>query len=191
MRVVTVMETGDVRVLAYRDGASDARTALLAREAGVPAAALVVRRDERGRPAIVEPETDLRFSASHSGGTTLLALARGLDVGVDAERTDRDVTDWRLWAQALTASELARLPVMRSARNLALLEAWVAKEAILKAAGVGLAVDPREVELHPSGQVAALPPALGSPPEWSIRRLRPRGLVAAVAHRPTSGTEVR
>ena len=111
----------------------------------------------------------------------LVALARGVEVGVDVEDPARDVSGWALWPHVLSPTEVARLPRAQYDRNAEVLRLWVAKEAILKAAGSGLAVDPRSVELDAHGRVAALPAALGDPGTWSVVWLQGEGVVAAVA----------
>ena len=156
---------------------------VLAAELGKSPAEVVLETDTRGKPWVASPPSDLRFSVSHTEGATLVATAREVDVGVDVER-ERDVTSWRIWEHALTQDEIATLPDERVARNAALLQAWVAKEAILKAEGSGLAVDPRGIELSANGQVLALPAAFGVPADWSLTRLDINGFFAAVACRP-------
>ena len=158
---------------------------VLADELGVSADEVVLVR-EHGKPRVAEPETDLRFSVSRTPGLVVVALARGVEVGVDVESTARDVTGWALWEQLLSAEEIARLPDERSARNRALLHAWVAREAILKAAGAGLDLDPALVEVQADGTVTALPEPLGDPRTWSLEWLRLDDAVAAIACAPAA-----
>lgn len=127
-----------------------------------------------------------RRLARHTNDLTLVAIARGVDVGVDVERLDRQVTEWVLWGQVLTAGETARLPDDRWARNVALLRSWVRREAMLKAAGVGLALEPRTIELGSGGEIIALPPVLGAVGRWGLVDLEVPGCVAAVAVRSES-----
>jgi hypothetical protein len=58
------------------------------------------------------------------------------------------------------------------------------KEALLQAAGIGLAVNPRLVELPPAGSSPhpiAMPGVLGRPADWWVGPLAIDGYVAAVA----------
>lgn len=130
------------------------------------------------------PGADPRISIAHTLDLTLVAVALGVDVGVDVERLDRSVTDWALWEQTLTAGEASRLPTDRVARNAMLLRSWVLREALLKAAGLGLAVEPGAIELAPDGELVALPPVLGAVAEWALVDLPVPGCAAAVAFRP-------
>jgi len=158
--------------------------AVLAAALGLAPDELELERDGRGKPFIRAPATDLRFSFAHTADLTLVALTTGIEVGVDVERLDRDVTAWALWRHTLTADETSRLPVDQTARNACLLQLWVRKEALLKAAGVGLGVEPRAIELAGDGRVLALPAALGAASAWSLHDVAVPGCAAAVACSP-------
>jgi 4'-phosphopantetheinyl transferase len=169
-----------IGVFGARLGLSDLGYVLASR-LGVPRSSIEVTRDERGKPRIEHPRTDLRFSVSHASSSTVVAFARGREVGVDVEFLGREVTAWTMWPDVLTSAELERLPATISARNAHLLGTWVAKEAILKASGFGLAVDPREIELGPSGELRVVPDELGRADDWSLARFRFGAFVGAVA----------
>ena len=144
---------------------------VLADELGVPADEVVLVR-EHGKPRVVEPETELRFSVSRTPGLVVVALARGVEVGVDVESTARDVTRWALWEQLLSAEEIARLPDERSARNRALLHAWVAREAILKAAGADSTSTRRSSRSKPTGRSQLCRSRSAIHGTWSLEWLR-------------------
>jgi 4'-phosphopantetheinyl transferase len=138
--------------------------------------------DVCGRPLAVGAP-DIRVSVSHSGGVLLIGLAAGCHVGVDVEPLAERGLVW-LPAHALTTAELGQLERTGGDRVATFLSYWTRKEALLKAAGVGLAVEPRLVELGPPGgspRPAALPEALGPPSRWTIAELPLRGFRAAVA----------
>jgi 4'-phosphopantetheinyl transferase len=132
----------------------------------------------------------VRFSISHAGGLLVVAATRGVDVGVDVESAERDTHGWAVWRHVLTESELAAIPAEAAKRRVALLAAWTAKEAILKGAGVGLSVDPREIEVR-GDRVVSLPRALGNAHEWSLAPVAIDGFVATVACRSPSLTVER
>jgi phosphopantetheinyl transferase len=137
--------------------------------------------DAHGRPVAIGRD-DLRLSVSRCDGTLLVAVARRCRVGVDVEPIrERGLTS--LPRHALTAGELAELE--RSPEPAAaFLAYWTRKEALLKAAGTGLAVDPRLVELAPPGgspRPVAVPPELGRPEDWWLVALELEGRAAAVA----------
>ena len=115
------------------------------RRRGVLAAGLSLGGDAAGRPrlrsAAGEPLPDLGIS--HTDGRVVVALGWGVRVGVDVEAlAPRPAEDLRSafadeeWREALAAPEPER----------ELLRLWTVKEAVLKADGRGLAVDPRRVD---------------------------------------------
>lgn len=108
-----------------------------------------------GRPVVGH---GLEVSMTHAGGLVAVAVARS-PVGIDLEPVP-------------TAAEEDRLVT------------WVRSEAVLKATGHGLEVDPRLVDVGAAGE----PPRLarwsgpGRTPRLRLRDLRPApGYVAAVA----------
>ena len=81
----------------------------------------------------------LAFNLSHTAGLAVLALARGAEVGVDVEWTDRRVQARRLSDRFFSPHEAAALaalpPVQLGPR---FFYHWTLKEACLKALGHGL-----------------------------------------------------
>jgi len=53
---------------------------------GIPPDRLQLSAGPRGKPYIAAPDTDIYFNLTHSGGLALLAVMRGREVGLDAER---------------------------------------------------------------------------------------------------------
>jgi 4'-phosphopantetheinyl transferase len=89
-----------------------------------------------GKPALAPGGADLRFSLSHAGDLVLLALARTLDVGVDAERMRDDLPLDRIADRVLDEQVKAVLNAQAAeARTLAFFHAWTQREAIVKAVG--------------------------------------------------------
>lgn len=175
---------GTLRVVCRRGPDASAPTAQLFADAvGWSAENVVLVRGCRGKPYVGIPASDVSFSVARTRGVGLVALTRGVEVGVDVECIDRDVTEWALWRHALTERERSFLPAELRARNAALLLRWAAKEAILKASGLGLAVDPASIELGRDGTVVTLPPALGHPEDWAVLPIPISGCAAAVAFR--------
>jgi 4'-phosphopantetheinyl transferase len=102
-------------------------------------------RDGAGKPEL--RGSSFRVNLAHSGEVALVAIANGREVGIDVELIRQGTQGWSLIRHALTHEERARLeglPVFR--RSEAFLWMWTRKEALLKAAGIGLAVDPILVE---------------------------------------------
>ncbi|MFD1506319.1 4'-phosphopantetheinyl transferase superfamily protein [Georgenia yuyongxinii] len=100
-----------------------------------------------------------QVSVTRSGPLTLVALADGAEIGVDVE-AEAAVTWAQLADVALSPAERAahdRLPPPR--RGPALARAWVRKEAVLKALGCGLDLEPARLELAGPGGPRLLPGA--------------------------------
>jgi 4'-phosphopantetheinyl transferase len=136
---------------------------LLGWASGSDPTALRIRADAQGKPCLVD-HPRLHFSLSHCGGQALVVLA-STPLGVDIEAFIHRDTGL-LADQILGPAELYRwhqLPPERQVR--ALTEAWTGKEALLKACGFGLRVDPVTLEL---GEGEHLLPGGG---RWFLRPL--------------------
>lgn len=147
-----------------------------------------LRRDCTGRPALEDETTDLRFSLSHSGSRALLAVTRGLDVGIDIERIRHGVDVLRLAERFFTPAE-ARHLLERGEKNrlVEFFRLWTRKEALVKLLGLGVpgglhrysvlpGADGRLV-VEPAGSDAGLPRA-----ERTARDLQaPKGYAAAIS----------
>lgn len=139
----------------------------------------------RGKPYVTTP-ADLRFSLSHSDGLVLVAVTRGHEVGVDVERI-RPLADFHAFCDgALDPEERAELTAASEDVQLPLaLKTWTAKEAVLKATGDGLGVEPSHFGF--SGQVPGVPwraragPGLERLESWRVTHLPLDGAIGAVA----------
>lgn len=122
--------------------------------------------DGPGRPSV---------SVARTPGVTVVALAGCTSVGVDVERTDRLVAA-EVQAVLLHPAELATTPAEVAA-------AWVRKEALLKACGEGLLVDPASVRLDDSTGAPAVVdwPAPYPRPHWVSDVWLASNLTAAIA----------
>jgi phosphopantetheinyl transferase len=109
--------------------------------------------------AVVEPRRKpvlldgggIDVSISHSGGTLLVGVAAEGLVGVDVEDEPFEAFGRpSLVRRMCTEDERAFASAQPDAmRRRTLARAWTVKEAVLKAHGVGLARDPREVVVGP------------------------------------------
>ena len=172
---------GEAAVWRLPAGAEHPIESIAARYLGCSPGSVRVTRSGTGKPELDGP--GLAVSLTHSGDVVLVAVAAGGQVGVDAEVLRPDVADWTLVDHALTVSERARLEAVTTAdRAEFFLRSWSRKEAILKAAGAGLGIDPREVDLD-GLDVAALPAELGAAADWTLVDLPVAGYAAALARR--------
>lgn len=134
------------------------------------AAGLTVKRrcagcgsSEHGKPSIAGVE----LSLSRSHGTVMAAAGpAGTQLGADIERIPADLfagfDDYVLAPEERTGPGMSEPPESSPHGDVtARIALWVAKEAVLKAAGLGLALDPSTVSLvDASGVPAPAPGAL-------------------------------
>lgn len=159
---------------------SAALVALSARAVGAAPRPEAWGRTDAGAP--VPPPGLPCASLSHTRALAAIALAR-VPVGVDVERA-RVGRDLEMVARAAFAPEerawWERLPA--PAREAAFLRAWTLKEAVLKAAGLGLAGGLEAVVTDARGELVAVPPALGGEVGgWSVTPLDTRDTETAAA----------
>jgi 4'-phosphopantetheinyl transferase len=167
--------------ISKRDASATSRALLRAAAAGVlgiaPAAVRVTRScpdcsRRHGKPQL--PGTSLHVSATYTADRVAVAITALGPVGIDLERLDGADFDG-FDGVALTEAEARAvndLPALQ--RGPARARAWARKEAVLKASGVGLRLDPRAVpavaidlDLGP-GYAAALHVATGALPHVQI-----------------------
>jgi 4'-phosphopantetheinyl transferase len=135
-----------------------------------------------GKPRL-EPASEVRFNLAHAGEHVVIAVARGREVGCDVERVDEERALARLAHEILGPREIdAWHRAGRDRRAELFFRAWTAKEAVLKAAGVGITVDPGDVEvLAGDGERVAVSVEVAGA-RYTLRELAPRGdSIAAVA----------
>jgi 4'-phosphopantetheinyl transferase len=99
-----------------------------------------------GKPRLCDAAEPIEFSVSHSGNQAVVAVTRGIPIGVDVEQILVRRESAGFINNVLSSSEqeaLAHVP--EPGRPSALARYWTRKEAILKATGDGLAVAPNSV----------------------------------------------
>ncbi|NJN69311.1 MAG: 4'-phosphopantetheinyl transferase superfamily protein [Nitrospira sp.] len=116
--------------------------AVLSRYLGVSPELVEFDRSETGKPLLARELRDrsaITFNLSHAQGRALVAVSRVQEVGIDVERVRSDVPVENLSRRFFTQSE--HTTIMQSApeqRAAIFFRYWVAKEAVLKAQGIGL-----------------------------------------------------
>lgn len=147
---------------------------------GLEASRVTFANTPAGQPQL--PGTGLATSLSHSGTWVAIAICADRTVGIDIERSPHARID-QLMPKICTPAELVDLqPLPELARQRALLALWTRKEALLKAFGVGLAVEPASLSAMMNGPVE--PPPLSSPDQAPCRVIDldlPATLVGALA----------
>jgi 4'-phosphopantetheinyl transferase len=151
----------------------------LSRCAPVPPERWRFRAGENGRPEIEGPAAGagLRFNLSHTEGLAACAVVREHALGVDVEAGARLRDPLALAERFFAPHEAAALRALPEAeRRERFLAAWTAKEAYLKARGLGIAGRLAAVALELGGGPPRL--ALGGALEddaraWQLALLRP------------------
>lgn len=128
---------------------------LLGAVLGLPPASVPIGTNAHGKPVLLSSDyADFGFNVCHSGDDGLVALAGQSAVGVDLEcrKTSHDAAWAKLMAKTIfDSSEMVRWQKWPEDQwPAAVLDAWVAKEAILKAFGTGIGNRLRQCELPAS-----------------------------------------
>jgi len=100
-----------------------------------------------GKPVIVSPHTDLSFNLSYSDGMALLGVGYDTAVGVDMEPLERARINRGMLHRVLSPGEI-ELVLSSDDEVRTFLELWVRKEALAKAAGLGVDEEVTEIDLR-------------------------------------------
>ena len=163
--------------------------AVLSRYLGIDPDRVELRRNEAGKPFVTRErrgQSAITFNMSHAQGRALIAVSQGQEVGVDLERIRSEIEVAKLSERFFAPSEHAVImQATQDQRAAKFFRFWVAKEAVLKAQGVGLrALSQCEIIFGADGVGAeALVPADSALQEhWRVRLLGcDEGWEAAVA----------
>jgi 4'-phosphopantetheinyl transferase len=108
----------------------------------------------KGKPALAANtrEAPLQFNLAHTKEEAVFALTRSGAVGIDIERTDREIDAMEVARRFFSPHEIRDFEVLaESERNEGFFLCWTRKEAYVKAVGDGLhvALDSFDVSLKP------------------------------------------
>lgn len=135
-----------------------------------------------GKPRLAGPGPS--FNISHSGNWAVIAVAATGDLGVDIETHDRSVDIGRLANRCFSVDELKAFAQLGGGFDV-FFDLWTLKEAVVKADGRGLSVEPSTftVDLGESPRLVD-PPDGSDPTRWRLQRLEmPDGYRGALAVR--------
>jgi len=116
--------------------------AVLSQYLGIGPGSVRFDRTESGKPLLAKELRDrstITFNLSHAHGRALVAVSRAQEVGIDLERVRSDVPVENLSRRFFSQSEhTAIMQLAQKQRATIFFRYWVAKEAVLKAQGIGL-----------------------------------------------------
>ena len=140
----------------------------------------------QGKPYLVD-HPDLQFNLSHTKGLIAVALGADHPIGVDVERLATPQTYRELAPRVMTPAECAYMADQAEAgAEDRFTQLWAAKEALMKATGLGFGLPPREIEFDgPAANLCRLPPEHGAPQDWQICCHRLPGHWLALASQAT------
>jgi 4'-phosphopantetheinyl transferase len=133
-RIRHTIAHGVLRHLLSRYCLSDSATA-----GDVTAGSLRFNTTSAGKPSLQFPAIPLQFNLTHSEDRALLAVSAGLELGVDLEQVRSNIEALDISRHYFFGSErddIASATMEKRADTF--FRYWVAKEAVLKAQGVGL-----------------------------------------------------
>jgi 4'-phosphopantetheinyl transferase len=152
-----------------------------------------------GRPHIAAPTlaSDLRFNISHTDGLVALAVANGLEIGIDVENVTRSLDVSQLAPSVFAPAEVATLE--RTAeldRADVFFSFWTLKEAYIKARGMGLSLKLDGFAFDLSGthpRVSFNDRCPDDPSRWQFRRYLPTAThaLAVAVSAPANAVDVR
>jgi 4'-phosphopantetheinyl transferase len=163
---------------------------LLARYCGLEPGTLNFAASASGKPSLHVPGTpaQIHFNLSHSHGRALLAVS-DRELGVDLERVRSNIEALDISRRYFFGAEREAIAQAEPrTRDSLFFRYWVAKEAVLKAQGIGLGfpLERFRVDFLSTGDTArieSLDP-LRLEPDWTVRMLRcEAGWAGAVAAR--------
>jgi 4'-phosphopantetheinyl transferase len=94
-----------------------------------------------GKPLIKENDKNIQFNISHSKEYLLVAAAQAIDIGVDIEKINYSL-DYSLIAKDIFSPEEMKIfnSYSKKQQLYSFYKAWVQKEAVSKALGLGLSI---------------------------------------------------
>ncbi|MFT6460416.1 4'-phosphopantetheinyl transferase family protein [Pseudophaeobacter arcticus] len=142
----------------------------------------------QGKPFLID-HPDLHFNLSHTRGLIAVALGADHPMGVDVERLAPPQTYRELAPRVMTPAECAYMAAQAAPED-RFTQLWSAKEALMKATGLGFGLPPREIEFDgPAANLSQLPPEHGAPQDWQIWCQRLPGHWLALASQTSQASQ--
>jgi 4'-phosphopantetheinyl transferase len=153
---------------------------LLSRYSGIAPNALRFQATASGKPSLQWPASaaapSLQFNLTHSDNRALLGVSDGRELGIDLERVRSNLEGLDISRHYFFGAEREAIEnALSVTRDRTFFRYWVAKEAVLKAQGVGLGfpLDRFCIHFHrgdDTAHIETLHPAVLEP-DWTVRML--------------------
>lgn len=134
----------------------------------------------QGKPYLSD-HPGLHYNLSHTTGLIAVALSFDQPIGVDVERLATRQTYRELAPRVMTPAECAYMAVQAAPED-RFTQLWSAKEALMKATGLGFGLPPRDIEFYgPTPRLSRLPAEQGLAQDWQVSSRRLPGHWLALA----------
>ena len=161
----------------------------LSRALGLPTQALFSGHDPHGRPRAEAGGVPVPVSLAHCGAVWAVAMGASGRVGVDLVDPRAAIATSSMLDLTSPGERTWLEPLPEAVKRRRLFQIWACREALLKALGLGLTLDPGAVELAPCGDDGLEPARVlgcGTPPEgWHVEVLdgtaQAEGLILGLA----------
>lgn len=108
-------------------------------------------KNSYGKPSIVNTSLPfpVKFNISHSGKLVVLAVTRGVEIGVDVEYILRDRKNIEIVDRFFSVQEIDNLKILEKEKQYDMFfKLWTLKEAYIKARGMGLSIPLDKFSFH-------------------------------------------
>ncbi len=150
--------------------------------------------DHRGKPYALlnENQITMHFSVSHSGNHGLIAIAEGIQVGIDLEVGSRERDYLRIAQKVFGFNECSEINSLHGLeRKNHFLRIWTFKESLVKAVGTGLKTNLAKFEIPPDMRHGSSKGSIEFPADsgsqWILEDLSTNEYVAAIASEMRDG----
>lgn len=181
LKNLPVMETENParsrdRVRQLRMGQKFVLRLLLGAYLEIPGRDVLTVRGAGGKPALAPPLacSGLAFNLSHAGDCLAIAVGRELPVGIDIERSDREVRWAKLARRWFSPAEAEWLQSLEpGSANSEFLRLWTVREAMIKAMGATIAGNISSVtpKAGNPARILSLPEGWPAPEQWTLHEL--------------------
>ena len=151
---------------------------------GVEPENVPIATGEHGKPFLDGCAENIKFNLSHSGDMLLLAVAAGIEVGIDIEKTEagKPLKDMAKIAFSRHEQETVFSLASPSLQAAAFYRCWVRKESCLKACGRGFSLSSDSFDVFLPGEELRTLTAFCDHAYWDVLDIYvPQGFCAALA----------